>query len=109
MGRASREKGKRGEREVVAVFRDAGLEARRTAPMQAQEGAPEADVAVNVAGQHIEVKRVNRIRMLEWSRQAERAAGPGIVPAVAYRPDGEPWRVSLPLEDYAQLLKRALL
>lgn len=57
MGKASRNKGKRGEREVVKLLKEAGFEARRTAPLQAHDGDNSgADVLLDDKYK-IEVKR----------------------------------------------------
>lgn len=57
MGKVSREKGKRGEREVVNLLKAEGHQAQRTAPLQAANGdSSGADVLLDDMYQ-IEVKR----------------------------------------------------
>lgn len=57
MGKASRDKGKRGEREVVNLLKKAGHQAQRTAPLQAHSGNESgADVLLDDK-YRIEVKR----------------------------------------------------
>lgn len=57
MGKASRDKGKRGEREVVNLLKEAGHQAQRTAPLQAHSGDDSgADVLLDNKYK-IEVKR----------------------------------------------------
>lgn len=57
MGKASRNKGKRGEREVVNLLKAAGHHAQRTAPLQAHSGDDSgADVLLDDKYK-IEVKR----------------------------------------------------
>jgi Holliday junction resolvase len=109
VGKASRDKGKKGEREVANMFTNLGLKARRMAPMQAQKKAPEADVALEVEGFHVEVKRREKISIQQWMREVEAKAHPLEVPVCAFRSNGEPWRVCMPLEDFADLLKKATL
>lgn len=108
MGRMSREKGKRGEREVRDVFRAAGItDAVRAGHRQVQADDKTPDV-VTVAGLHMEVKRQERLCIAEWVRQAEAdAALTGAVPAVAYRQNNQPWRVVVPLAYLAALVARA--
>ena len=107
MSRAQREKGKRGEREVANIFTAAGIAARRTAPMQSQNGAPEADVEVALPNTHLEVKRQETIKIEAWCRQAEAEAPPGASAVVVWRRSNQPWRVTLSLDDYIELRKRA--
>jgi len=107
VSRAQREKGKRGEREVANAFKDAGIAARRTAPMQSQNGAPEADVEVALPDTHLEVKRQETIKIEAWCRQAEAEAPPGASAVVVWRRSDQPWRVTLTLADYIELRKRA--
>ncbi len=110
MAKASRDKGKAGEREVVNILRGRGHTSRRTAPMQAARatlaaltGEPElskqyADVD-GLDGYHLEVKRCETLSLPAWTRQAEAdAAGSGNVPVVVYRQSRQPWRVSLTLD-----------
>lgn len=57
MGKTSRDKGKRGEREVVNLLKKAGHSAQRTAPLQAHSGDDSgADVLLDDKYK-IEVKR----------------------------------------------------
>lgn len=106
-GRASREKGKRGEREVAGIFRKAGwLTARRTSQYCGSTG--DASDVTGVPGLHIEVKRVEREAVRQWMAQAERdtqAAGNGDIPVVIHRRSGAPWLVTLSLENFIQIFK----
>ena len=104
-GRHSRNKGKRGEREVAKIFRDAGYPARRSVQYNGRPGTA-ADV-VGVPGMHIEVKFVEKERIREWYRQAERdaSASPEQVPVVVHRKSREPWLVTMSLDDFIRLLE----
>lgn len=106
-GRRSRDKGARGEREVVDVFRSVGLDAHRAAPMQAGGVAGYPDVVVEGHPIHVEVKRTETLALPAWTRQAEADARPGEVPVVAYRRSGEAWRAVVPLDYFAALLAAA--
>lgn len=110
MGATSRTKGKRGELEVVQCFKDHGVEAHRTAPMQAGTNGY-GDVAISVPGFHVESKCAGRLSIAEWQRQAALDAPPGIVPVVAWRLSRRgawtPWHASLPLDDFAVMVRRA--
>lgn len=101
MARASREKGKRGEREVRDLLREHGFDARR-------DGRLDDDLAHNVAGFHFEVKRRETLALPAWTTQAERDAGPDRVPVVVYRRNSEPWRASLPFDALCRLLSLSI-
>ena len=106
IGRHSRNKGKRGEREVAKIFRDAGYPARRSVQYNGRPGTA-ADV-VGVPGMHIEVKFVEKERIREWYRQAERDARASIkqeIPIVVHRKIREPWLVTMSLDDFIRLLE----
>lgn len=106
-GRAAREKGKRGEREVAERFRDAGFaDARRAVQYNGRPGTA-ADV-IGVPRLHIEVKRVEREAVRKWVAQAIRdaeAGGQGDIPVVVHRKSGEEWLVTLRLEDFLDMYK----
>lgn len=105
MGAMQRRKGATAEREVAQLARDHDLKARRTAPMQAQQGAPEADVCLGLPGVSLEVKRRERLSVDQWMREHEARTPSHMIPAVAYRRSHEPWRVCLPLDDFLELVK----
>lgn len=107
MSKASRDKGKRGELEVVHVFRDAGLQADRTAALQAGSVEGVGDVTVQTAygDVAVEVKRTETYSLPAWQRQADAS---GAV-AIAYRRSGtpktpEPWRAVVRLDFLASLM-----
>ena len=105
-GRASREKGKRGEREVAVILRDAGFTtARRTAQFCGNTG--DASDVIGVPGYHIEVKRCEKVDLANWLRQTEHdAALKNLVPALLFRRSKEPWRVVISLEAFIALLQK---
>lgn len=109
MAKASRDKGKRGESEVVNLFEAAGLSAYRSAALQAGEVEGAADVTVRDFPElHVESKRCERYELPAWQRQADKAAGED-VPVIFYRRNGssrkpEPWRAVVPGEWLAALL-----
>lgn len=107
-GRASREKGKRGEREVAKIFREAGYpEARRTSQYCGKTG--DASDVTGVPGIHPEVKFVEREQIRSWYAQAVRdakAAGKNDIPVVIHRKTHSTWLVTLSLEDFIEILKR---
>lgn len=104
MGRKSREKGKRGEREVAQFLREHGHDGRRGQQYNGSDGS--ADV-VGLPGIHIEVKRVETLRLRESMEQAKADARDGEIPTVWHRKNGERWVVILDAEDFLRLYNRA--
>ncbi len=100
MSASQRRKGRTGEREVELLAIEAGLSPDRSLGGRRQ---PAGDVTVS--GVAIEVRRRNRIQLVAWSRVHEEQTPGHLTPAVAYRPDREPWRVSLALTDFLDLLR----
>ena len=107
-GRASREKGKRGEREVAKAFRDAGYEnARRTSQYCGMTG--DASDVTGIPGLHPEVKYVEKEAVRTWYGQAVRdaaAAGRGDIPVVIHRKTHSEWLVTLSLDNFIRLITR---
>ena len=68
MGKASREKGKRGEREFASLCREYGYAARRGQQYCGVEG----DDVIGLPGIHAEVKRVERLDLMESTRREGR-------------------------------------
>lgn len=108
IGKTSREKGKRGEREVAKIFREAGYpEARRTSQYCGRTG--DASDVTGIPGIHLEVKYVEREQIRSWYGQAVRdaeAAGRGDVPVVIHRKTHSDWLVTMSLTDFIGILKR---
>lgn len=98
MGKPSREKGARGERDFRDLLRRYGFYARR-------DGRLDDDLQHDVDGVHFEVKRCERLEIPKWLEQAKRDAG-ARVPAVAFRRNHDIWRVVVPAEHYLELLNR---
>ena len=87
----SKEKGKRGEREVCAILKERGYESERT-----QRGVAQAEDVTGVPGWSIEVKRTERFAIRPSWAQARRQAGDR-VPVVATRWNGGEWLAVVPL------------
>ena len=88
MSKFSRDKGKRGEREVALILREHGFEARRGQQYCGANG--DADV-VGVPGLHIEVKRTEKFRMYEALDQARNDAREDELPVVFTRKNNCDW------------------
>lgn len=109
MGKASRDKGKRGEREARDFVRDAWLcpQCQRSAQVS---GLFNSDLMYGPPGLHLEVKRYARIVALDFLKQAEEdsALQDGGIPIVLMREDGGDWAVLLRAEkavDFARTLR----
>ena len=96
MGRASRSKGARGEREVRDILRKYGVEARR-------DGRLDDDLVHGLDGYHLEVKRQETYTLDSWLKQAETDAK-GRTPVVAFRKAKQPWRAVIDLETLVRLI-----
>jgi hypothetical protein len=88
MGRASREKGKRGERQAAAELGGVlGVSARRGVQFQ---GGPDSPDVVIEAAIHVEAKRVESLQLYPAIEQATSDAPPGKVPIVWHRRNNKP-------------------
>lgn len=90
----SKRKGSAGEREVAALLREYGYNARRG--IQSPGGQLEADV-VGIPGYHLEIKRNEKLNISTAMAQSMRDAKPDEVPVVVHRKNREPWFITLPL------------
>ena len=106
MGKHSRQKGKRGEREAAAQIAHhwGAVGARRSVQFCGRAG--DADLT-GVEGLHCEVKRYARIAALDFLEQAQLEAEPGNVPVVLMREDCETdWTVMLRVSDAPEFARR---
>jgi Holliday junction resolvase len=103
MSARERDKGARGERELVELLHAAGWP--RATRNFASGGRGNGDVAGGPQGVVFECKRHRgRLDLPAAMRQAEQAAGELNVPVVAHRRDGHDWWATLPLSDLLDLL-----
>ena len=102
MGKASRDKGKTGEREAAACLRDLGFPgARRGVQYHGLEGE---DVVGAIPGAHCEVKRTERLTLYSAMEQAIADAGEAI-PFLMHRRSRRPWLVVLRAEDLVRFAR----
>jgi hypothetical protein len=107
MGAKSRRKGQRGELEAAAELRRLfGVEARRGRQYQGCDDAP--DVQAAIAGLHLEVKRVEALRLYPALEQAIEDAGEN-VPVVLHRANDRPWVAIVRLDDLPRLATQLYL
>jgi len=103
-GRSARNKGAAGERELAALLsEELGLVVKRKLG-QARDGGDD----IEVGKFHIEVKRRERLQVVEWCEQVEACTPIDGVPVLAFRRNGEPWRVVLRLEHFIPLMRGEL-
>lgn len=99
----SRNKGKVGEREFAALLREHGFDARRG--QQFSGGAESPDVvSEELAWLHFEIKRVEKLNLIDACSQAE-GDSQGKPWAVAHRRNHAPWLVTLRAEFFFELLR----
>lgn len=108
MGNMSREKGKRGEREVAAIISDLlGVSASR----RVRQHDGDSDI-LGVPGWSIEVKRCEKAIPSDlrrwWEQACRQSVEIGGHPALFYRQDRHRWRVIWPLSVVMGLPKGAL-
>lgn len=96
----SRDKGKRGERELASKLKEYGYECRRGQQYCGANG--DADV-VGLKGIHIECKRNERLNVYDAISQAKADAKDGEIPVVMWRKNNCEWLAITPLEDFIEL------
>lgn len=98
----SRDKGKRGERELASILREYGYSTRRGQQYCGSNG--DADV-VGLPRVHIECKRVERLNLDDAMAQAKADARQGDVPVVMHRKNNGEWRVTMLLDSWIELYR----
>lgn len=101
-GKMSREKGKRGERELAHILRDYGYDARRS---QQYAGINNDADVVGLPGIHCEVKRVEKLNLYDAMSQAKRDSRDNEKPTVFHRRNNCEWLVTMRLSDWIDLFR----
>jgi hypothetical protein len=102
MGSMSRRKGAAGEREAAAVLNEVlGTHLHRGRQFH---GPDSPDLAGDMPGLHVEVKRVERLALYPAMCQARRDAAPDQVPVVMHRANNRPWLICVEVADLIRLL-----
>ncbi len=109
MGRMSRNKGARGERELSKeLIRLFGVEAHRGRQYHGGPGTP--DVMADIPGVHWEVKRTENLSLYKAMEQAAADVfDVEDIPVVAHRRNRRPWVVCCRLDDLPKLAMRIYL
>ena len=102
-GKASRERGKRGEREFANLLKEHGFDARRGQQFSGKNG--DADV-VGLPGYHLEIKRVEKLNIEKAMEQSFTDAKDDEIPVVAHRRDRKGWLVTMRFDDWIELVKK---
>lgn len=103
-GRTSRNKGAAAERELATMLSDQlGFAVKRKLG-QARDGGDD----ITIGKYRIEVKRREALRLDEWCKQVEAASGAGDVPVLAYRRNGQPWRVVVPIDWFIEQVRETI-
>jgi len=102
-GRMSRQKGKRFEREVAALFRAAGYDAIRG--VQYEGGSESPDVRVKGLPIHIEAKAVESLNIWAALAQAQGDAAVGKAAVVVFKRNRSGVNVAMSWEDFDFLMK----
>lgn len=100
-GKRSREKGKRGEREIASLLREYGYDARRGVQYKGGQDSPDV---IGLPGTHIEVKRTERLNLYDALSQSKADAGDDM-PIVVHRKNNAEWVVIQPLSDWINLFR----
>lgn len=98
----SRRKGKDAEAELQRIIEARGIEVDRY-----QDGREQPRGDIGIPGVRIDGKRRERIEIVKWSKEQEEKVPDHLTPAVAYRVNREPWRISLTLNDFLDLYLQA--
>ncbi len=103
MSKMSRDKGKRGEREVATIIRSHGFEARRG--QQHRGGSDSPDVIHNIPNVYIEVKFREQFNVYNALEKAMIEASPYNIPVVFHRKKRTGWVVSMAADDFLCAMK----
>lgn len=107
LGRYSKNKGKRAERELAHIFQEAGLvDAHRTAQFMGKTG--QAGDIEGVPFIHVEAKNVEKLNLRNAMAQSENdaeACGKGDIPIVCHKKSRVPWLVTMNLTDWIPIYK----
>ena len=97
-----KQKGKRGELELVKKLKEYGYDCKRSVQYCGTNG--DADV-IGLSGIHIECKRVERLNIDDAMLQAIRDRREGEFPAVFHRKNNGKWMVTMLLDDWQEIYR----
>jgi len=103
MAKLSRDKGKRGEREVAELMRKYGFEARRGQQFKGTKDSP--DIIHNMGNFYVEVKRTQAFSLYPVLEQAAEEGGDESRPIVFHRKNDKPWVVVVYADEFLDLMQ----
>lgn len=98
----SRDKGARFEREIAAILKEHGFDARRGQQYCGSNG--DADV-VGLPGVHIEAKHCEKLQPYDWMNQSKRDAKEDEIPIVVFKKNYHEVLVQMRFEDFMRMYK----
>ncbi len=104
MGKFSKDKGSRGERELAKVFREYGFNNARRTQQFCGRGGESADV-IGLPNIHVESKRTERLNLYDAIAQAKNDAKEGNLPAVFHRRNNCEWLVIMPIDSWMEIYR----
>lgn len=110
MSKFSREKGKRGEREVARIIQDVVNEVFGENAPRIQRNTLQSDKGgfdlVGLEDFAIEVKRHEKLNVKAWWRQTVKQAGKDKLPVLFYRQNNTPWSVMCIIDNKVNVLNK---
>jgi Holliday junction resolvase len=100
----SKQKGKRGELELVRALKGHGFETRRSVQYNGKSEEGQADL-LGLPNIHIECKRVEKLNIYDAIAQAKHDATGGELPTVFHRKNNCKWLVTMELDDWIKLYR----
>jgi Holliday junction resolvase len=108
IGKASKNKGKVGEREIVHLLREFGYAANRGQQFKGSPDSPDV-ISPDFHDIHIEVKRTESLSVYEALRQAKEDASIDQRPLVFHRRSGKEWIAIIEAKELLKLLDHLML
>jgi Holliday junction resolvase len=99
----SRQKGKRGEREVVDLLKRYGFDARRGQQFKGTSDSP--DVIHNMTGFFIEVKHRQALNLYDTIEKADGEKPEGETSLIFHRKNQKRWLVTMDAEEFMSLMR----
>ena len=103
MGKMQKEKGKRGELEVVHILRKHGIKAQRGQQHKGTSDSP--DVIHDIPFVHLEVKFRENFAINATLDKAREECGTDVIPVICHRRVYDTWRVTMTLEDFLDYIE----
>lgn len=100
----SKQKGKRGELELVHKLKEHGFDTRRSVQYNGKADEGQADL-IGLPGIHIESKRVEKLNLYDAMAQAKHDAKENELPTVFHRKNNSKWLVTMELDAWVELYR----